>query len=87
MKLTAGFSRFWPSIGTFACMGIDITFLSLALKTIPVGTTYAVWTGAAIMGTSSIGIIFFNEPYGLLKIICILLILTGVIGLRFLSPH
>lgn len=87
LKLSKGFTKLWPSVGTFTCTMSDIMFLSLALKTLPVATTYAIWTGSAITGTSLIGMIFLNEPGGFLRIGCILLILIGVIGLKFLSPH
>ena len=86
LKLTKGFTKLLPSIGTLACTTIDIVFLSFALKTLPVSMTYAVWTGSAIVGTNIIGMVFLHEPSGLLKIACVILILTGVIGLRLLNP-
>jgi len=86
LKLSKGFTKLWPSLSFVACSTTDIICLSLALKSLPVSTTYAIWTGSAITGTSIIGMAFLHEPAGLLRIMCVALILIGVIGLRILSP-
>ena len=84
LKYTEGFSRLYPSIATVAAMGASIGLLGLALKTIPVGTAYAVWTGIGAAGTVALGIHLF-EPATALRLICIGLILTGIVGLRISS--
>jgi quaternary ammonium compound-resistance protein SugE len=86
LKFTEGFTKLWPSLITVPCLIASFVFLSLSVKRVPIGTAYAVWTGLAIVGIVAIGIIFLHEPSSLSRIIFILLILTGVIGLRFLSP-
>ena len=85
LKYTEGFSRLLPMIGTVAAMGASIGFLGLALKSLPVGTAYAVWTGIGTIGTTALGTYLFNEPATLLKFACIGLILSGIIGLKIAS--
>ena len=85
LKQTDGWSRFWPSVITAALMVVSFVFLSLALKTLPLGTAYAVWTGIGAVGTALIGIFFFGEPRDLLRVLCIALIVAGVAGLRIFS--
>ncbi len=83
LKYTHGFTRLWPSVGTGAAMIVSFFFLSLALKTIPVGTGYAVWTGIGATGTALFGIWLFGEPATALRLSCIGLILAGIVGLKF----
>lgn len=85
LKYTEGFSRLWPSVATLATMIASFALLSVALKTIPVGTGYAVWTGIGAAGTATIGMAFLGESRETLRIICILLIIAGVLGLKFFS--
>src|SRR5439155_5108497 len=85
LKYTEGFSRLLPMIGTVAAMVASIGFLGLALKSLPVGTAYAVWTGIGTIGTTALGIYLFNEPATLLRLTCIGLILSGIIGLKITS--
>lgn len=85
LKSTQGFTRLWPSIGTIACMGVSFFFLSLALKTIPIGTGYAVWTGIGAVGVAILGMVLFDEPRTLLRIGCIALVVAGIAGLKLLS--
>ena len=85
LKYTEGFSRFWPSVATICAMILSFGLLAAALKTIPVGTGYAVWTGIGAAGTAIIGMAFLGESREVLRIICILLIVTGVMGLKFAS--
>jgi quaternary ammonium compound-resistance protein SugE len=87
LKYTQGFTKFWPSIGTIGAMVISFLLLSQALKTIPVGTGYAVWTGIGAVGAVIVGMVFFGEPRDFGRIVCILLIITGIIGLKVISPH
>lgn len=85
LKYTEGFSRLLPTIGTVAAMVASIGCLGLALKSLPVGTAYAVWTGIGTIGTTAFGIYLFNEPATLLRLACIGLILSGIIGLKISS--
>ena len=85
LKYTEGFSRFLPTIGTVVAMAASIGCLGLALKSLPVGTAYAVWTGIGTIGTAVLGIYLFNEPATLLRLACIGLILSGIIGLKITS--
>ena len=83
LKHTEGFSRLWPSVVTIAAMVASFALLAQALKTIPVGTGYAVWTGIGAAGTAIIGMVFLGEPREVLRIVCIVLIIAGVLGLKF----
>jgi quaternary ammonium compound-resistance protein SugE len=85
LKYTEGFSRLYPSIATIAAMGASIGLLGLALKMLPVGTAYAVWTGIGAAGTAALGIYLFGEPATVVRLICIGLILAGIAGLRMSS--
>lgn len=83
LKESHGFSRLWPSVG-FAVFGtISFLLLSYSLRTLPVGTAYAVWTGIGAAGTAILGIVLFNEPRDAIRLVSIALIISGVIGLRF----
>lgn len=82
LKYTHGFTRLWPSIGTLACMGVSFFFLSLALKTIPIGTGYAVWTGIGAAGTAVAGMVLFGESRDVARILCLLLVVAGIAGLK-----
>src|SRR5262245_38775043 len=84
-KDTQEFSRLLPTIVALAAMVASIGFLGLALKSLPVGTAYAVWTGIGTIGTAALGIYLFNEPATLLRLSCIGLILSGIIGLKITS--
>jgi quaternary ammonium compound-resistance protein SugE len=85
LKFTEGFSRLMPSLLTVAAMLVSFAFLSLALKTLPVGTAYAVWTGIGAVGTVIIGIILFAEPATVVRLTSVALILAGIAGLKFVS--
>ena len=82
LKYTDGFSRLWPSVSTIAGMIASFYFLAQALKTIPVGTAYAIWTGIGAAGTALLGIVLFAEPASLPRLFCIGLIVAGIIGLK-----
>ncbi|HAR98297.1 MAG TPA: quaternary ammonium compound-resistance protein SugE [Syntrophus sp. (in: bacteria)] len=86
LKYTAGFTKLWPSLWTLAGMAISFYFLSLALKTIPIGTGYAVWTGIGAVGTAILGIVLFGESHSVTRILCIAMIVAGIAGLRLASP-
>lgn len=82
LKFTDGFTRWWPSVWVGTAMMVSLFFLSLALRTIPLGTGYAVWTGIGAVGTAILGIILFNEPANVVRVLCILLIVSGIVGLK-----
>ncbi len=82
LKYTDGFSRLWPSMLTLWAMGLSLYFLAQALKTIPLGTGYAVWTGIGAAGTAILGIILFAESAQLMRLLCIALIVSGIVGLK-----
>jgi quaternary ammonium compound-resistance protein SugE len=86
LKYTEGFTRLWPSVWTAAAMVVSIVLLALALKTIPVGTGYAVWTGIGAAGTAILGIILFAEPATAARLGCIALIVAGIVGLKLVTP-
>ena len=83
LKYTEGFSRLFPSLFTIAAMALSLALLGLALRDLPVGTAYAVWTGIGAVGTAVLGIYLFNEPATVLRLACIGLIVAGIGGLRF----
>ena len=85
LKYTEGFSRLLPSVWTIASMVVSLGLLGLALKELPVGTAYAVWTGIGTIGTALLGIVLFGEPATALRLACIGLILSGIIGLKLVS--
>lgn len=82
LKLSDGFSRVVPSIFTAAAMVATYVFLALAMRTIPLGTAYAIWTGIGVIGAAIGGVIFFGEPVTALRVACIVLILIGAAGLK-----
>lgn len=86
LKYTDGFSRLWPSLGTAASMVVSLALLGLALKTLPLGTAYAVWTGIGTVGTAILGMVLFDEPAAVLRLVCIGLIVAGIVGLKLLTP-
>ena len=87
LKYSAGFTKFGPSVFTVVAMMVSLYLLALALRTIPVGTGYAVWTGIGAVGTAILGILLFNESREIARILCILLIVAGIIGLKLTSPE
>ena len=87
LKYTDGFTKLWPSILTVAAMIVSLYFLAQALKIIPVGTGYAVWTGIGAVGTAMLGIVLFAESSALPRLLCMLLIVAGIVGLKLTSPE
>ena len=85
LKYTEGFSRLIPTVWTVASMIVSLALLGLALKTLPVGTGYAVWTGIGTIGTAILGIALLGEPATALRLACIGLILAGIVGLKLVS--
>lgn len=82
LKYTEGFSRFWPSVATLAAIVISMGLLGFVMKSIPVGTAYAVWVGIGIIGAAVLGIILFGEPVNALRIISLGIIILGIAGLK-----
>ena len=85
LKYTEGFTRLWPSIGTVAAMIVSLALLGLAIKTLPLGTAYAVWTGIGTVGTAILGMVLFGDSASALRLACIALIAGGIIGLKVVS--
>lgn len=86
LKYTEGFTRLWPTVGTVAAMAISVALLGVAMKDLPVGTAYAVWTGIGTVGTVLLGIFLFGDSATVGRLICVGLILAGIIGLKALPP-
>jgi quaternary ammonium compound-resistance protein SugE len=82
LKYTEGFTRLWPTVGTTLSMIISVGLLGIAMKSLPVGTAYAVWVGVGAVGTAIFGIVLFNEPVNLTRLISLAFILAGIIGLK-----
>ena len=85
LKFSHGFSQIVPSVLTIICMVASFYFLALALKSLPLGTAYAIWTGIGTIGTVILGIILFKEPVTTIRLLCIALIITGITGLKLIS--
>lgn len=85
LKLSQGFTKPMPTIGTIVAMALSMGFMAFSLKTIPMGTVYAVWTGIGAVGTAVIGMILFGEPRAALRVACIGLIIAGIAGLKLTS--
>ena len=86
LKYTDGFTRLWPTVGTLAAMVISLGLLGLAMKTLPVGTSYAVWVGVGAVGTAILGIVLLGEPANAGRLISLGLIVAGIVGLKLASP-
>jgi quaternary ammonium compound-resistance protein SugE len=85
LKYTDGFTRLVPSLWTAGSMVLSLVLLGLALKTLPVGTAYAVWTGVGTLGTALLGIWLFGEPATALRLACMGLVLAGIVGLKLVG--
>jgi quaternary ammonium compound-resistance protein SugE len=86
LKYSDGFSRFWPSLATLAGIALSFLLMSVSLKSLPLGTAYAVWTGIGAAGTMIIGMAAFGEPTDIFRITCLVLIVAGMAGLKLVSP-
>ena len=86
LKYTEGFTRLWPSVGTVVAMAVSFYLLAVAMRTLPLGTAYAVWVGVGAVGTAILGIVLFNEPANAGRLVSLGLILAGIIGLKLASP-
>ncbi len=86
LKYTQGFTRLWPTIGTAIAMLVSICLLGIAMKSLPVGTAYAVWVGVGALGTALLGMVLFGESASVARLSCLALILAGIIGLKLTTP-
>lgn len=87
LKYTEGFTRLWPTVFTGVSLVASMWLLGLSLRTLPLGTAYAVWTGIGTIGTVILGIVLFREPATALRLACIGLIVTGILGLKLSVPQ
>jgi quaternary ammonium compound-resistance protein SugE len=86
LKYTQGFSRPMPTALTVIAMVLSLWLLGLAVRTLPLGTAYAIWTGIGTVGTVIVGILLFNEPASAPRVLCVALIVTGIVGLKLVTP-
>jgi quaternary ammonium compound-resistance protein SugE len=86
LKYTEGFTRLWPTVGTVAAMFISIVLLGVAMKTLPVGTSYAVWVGVGAVGTAILGIVLLGESASIGRLVSLGFIVVGIIGLKLAAP-
>ncbi len=86
LRSTDGWTKLWPSVWTGAALLGSVWLLSLALRTLPVGTGYAIWTGIGVVGTTLVGVVWLGESTSLARLACIALIVAGVVGLKLLTP-
>jgi len=86
LKYTEGFSRLWPSTGVVIAIAASMLLLAIAMRSLPVSTAYAVWTGVGTVGTALFGIALFNESIDPLRLACIGLIVIGIVGLKVATP-
>jgi quaternary ammonium compound-resistance protein SugE len=86
LKYTEGFTRLWPSVWTVLAMIISLWLLGIAMKSLPVGTAYAIWVGVGAVGTVALGIVLFGEPAGAARLISIGLNIVGIVSLKLATP-
>ena len=85
LKYTEGFTKFWPTVWTVGAMALSLWLLGVAMKSLPVGTAYAVWVGVGAVGTAALGIVLFGEAATLARLASLGLIVAGIIGLKLAS--
>ena len=86
LKYTEGFTRLWPTLGTIAAMAVSLWLLGVAMKSLPMGTAYSVWVGVGAVGTVILGIVLFGEPANPARLISVMLIIAGIVGLKLVTP-
>ena len=86
LKYTDGFTKLWPTVGTVASMVVSLGLLGVAMKSLPVGTAYAVWVGVGAVGTAILGMVLLGEPANAGRMLSLALIVAGIIGLKLASP-
>lgn len=87
LKYATGFTRLWPSVATLTAMVLSVVLLGLAVRALPLGTAYAVWTGIGTVGTVIVGILLFGESVSFIRLFCILLIVSGIVGLKLVTSN
>jgi len=87
LKYTEGFTRLWPTLGTVAAMIASLWLLGVAVRTLPLGTAYAIWTGIGTVGTALLGMALFSESTDVIRLACIALIVAGIVGLKLVTPQ
>ncbi len=85
LKCSEGLTRFWPTVGTFAAIALSLGLTTVALRSLPFGTVYVVWTGIGSVGCMIMGMLIYSEPTDPFRIVCLVLIVAGVVGLRLSS--
>ncbi|WP_430390596.1 quaternary ammonium compound efflux SMR transporter SugE [Dyella sp. 20L07] len=85
LKYTEGFTRLWPSVVTVSAMTVSIVLLAMAVKTLPIGTAYAIWTGIGAVGAVILGIVLFGDSASPMRLLCVGLVLAGIVGLKLTS--
>ncbi len=86
LKYSDNFTNFWPSVATLIAILSSFALMSVALQSVPFGTAYAVWTGIGAAGSVAAGMVLFKEPTDILRILCLVLIVTGIIGIKLATP-
>src|SRR5512147_231620 len=86
MKLTEGFTKLWPTLFFAFCLIVSFVLLTRAVREVPIGTAYAVWAGIGTAGTAIVGILVYKEPVTALRMICLVMLIASIIGLRFATP-
>ncbi|WP_422928214.1 quaternary ammonium compound efflux SMR transporter SugE [Singulisphaera sp. PoT] len=87
LKYTKGFTQLWPTVGFGVFMVASVYLLGVAVKTLPLGTAYTVWTGVGAVGTVIVGMVLLGEPTDIRRLVCLGLIIVGIVGLKLVSPH
>jgi quaternary ammonium compound-resistance protein SugE len=87
LKYTEGFTRLLPSVGTILAMVVSLALLGIAVRTLPLGTAYAVWTGIGTVGTVVVGILVLGEPASFVRLFCVFLIVAGIVGLKLVTAQ
>ena len=85
LKYTDGFTRLWPTVGTLAAMAVSVILLSQTMRTLPMGTAYAIWTGIGAVGAVILGIVLFGDPVTLPRMVCLGFIVCGIVGLKLVG--
>ena len=86
LKYSDNFTQFWPSVATVVAILPSFALMSVALQSVPFGTAYAVWTGIGAAGSVAVGMVLFKEPADILRVLCLLMIVTGIVGIKFTTP-
>jgi quaternary ammonium compound-resistance protein SugE len=86
LKYTEGFTRLWPTVATVAAMALSIVLLGIAMKSLPIGTAYAIWVGIGAVGTVILGIVLLGEPANFARLLSVGLIVAGIVGLKLATP-